>query len=455
VKAVTTWCALVALALTATWTGVASADPPSPAPQRAPRKRPVPDYGGRPSEPKPARDVVLWVPRVILSPLYLVSEYVIRAPILAVLPAAEHAELPRKVYDFFTFGREHQAGIVPVGYFEFDANPSVGVYGFWNDAFAKGNDWSLHTEVWPSDWYAVSIRESARLDDRTSVLVHVSGVHRPDRVFFGIGPQTLQSSKSRFTEAVTEEGVMLDWKYLPQSHLQLTAGLRSESLGPGRFGEDPNIQQEAATGAFAVPYGYEGRYTVQYNRVLASLDTREPWPAPGSGVLVEAKAEQDSDVTASPNAGWIHYGAKASAFLDLDEHQHVVSLSGATMFVDPLGDSPIPFTDLVALGGDAPMRGYLPRRMLDRSSVVVALHYVWPIAPWLGGTMEAALGNVFGQHLQGFQPDLLRYSGDIGITTVGVGEFPIEAVVGCGSETFAQGGQVDSVRATLSVAHGF
>jgi hypothetical protein len=449
------WIAFAALALAATLTRTASADPPAPAPPHALPKRPAPDYGGRRPEPKTARDVALWVPRVILSPLYLVSEYVIRAPILAVLPAAEHAEVPRKVYDFFTFGPQHQAGIVPVGYFDFDLNSSVGVYGFWRDALAKGNDWSLHTEVWPPDWYAVSMKESARLDDHTSVLFHVSGVHRPDRVFFGIGPRTLQSSKSRFTEAVTDEGVMLDWKYLRESHVQLTAGLRSESLGPGRYGEDPNIQQEAATGAFAVPYGYEGRYTAEYNRVLASLDTRRPWPAPGSGVLVEAKAEQDSDVTASPAAGWVHYGAKASAFLDLDEHQHVVSLSGATMFGDPLGDRPIPFTDLVALGGDAPMRGYLPRRLLDRSSAVVALHYVWPIAPWLGGTMEAALGNVFGQHLQGFRPDLLRYSGDIGLTTVGVGDFPIEAVVGCGSETFAQGGQIDSVRVTLSAAHGF
>ena len=93
--------------------------------------------------------------------------------------------------------------------------------------------------------------------------------------------------------------------------------------------------------------------------------------------------------------------------------------------------------------------------MLDRSAAVAALRYVWPIGPWLGGNIEAAVGNVFGEHLQGFRPELLRFSGDIGITTLGVSDYPIEAIVGIGSETFEHGGQIDSVRVTLSVNHGF
>jgi hypothetical protein len=454
------WVVPVALTVQALAQSPAFADPsPTAAPAATPAavtpKRPVPDYDGRGPPPRPAGDAALWVPRVLLSPLYVVSEYVLREPLAAVIPAAENADIPRKLYNFFAFGPDHKAGIVPVGLFDFDFAPSVGVYAFWRDAFGKGNDWSLHTEVWPSDWYAVSFREGARLDDRTSVLFHLAGVHRPDRVFYGLGPRSLQSNQSRFTEAVTDESVMLDWKYLRQSHLQLTAGLRSESLGPGSFGGDPSLGQEAATGAFSVPYGYGGRYTAQYNHVLASLDSRRPWPAPGSGVHVEVQAEQGSDMISSPASGWIRYGGSASGFLDLDQHQRVVNLSVATQFADPLGDRPIPFTELVSLGGDGPMRGYFSRRMLDRSAATAALHYVWPIGPWLGGNIEAAVGNVFGEHLQGFRPELLRFSGDIGITTIGVSDYPIEAIVGVGSETFEQGGRIDSVRVTLSVNHGF
>jgi len=448
------WIALAAAALAMT-AGPARADPSPVAQEYPPPKRPVPDYGGRRPPPNSARDITLWVPRVILSPLYFTSEYVIRAPLSVVIPAAERAELPRRVRDFFFFGPQHKAGIIPVGYADFGFNPSVGVYGFWNDAFAKDNDWTLHTEAWPANWYALSVKERARLDKQRVVQFQVTGTHRPDRVFYGTGSQTLQSSQSRFTEAVADESVMLDWKYLRESRLQLTVGLRSESLGPGHYGHDPSLQQEAATGAFAVPYGFDGRYTAEYNRVVVSVDSRRPAPAPGSGARVEAKAEQGSNMLGSPASGWIRYGATAAGFLDLDQHQHLVSLSLSTAFADPLGSLPIPFTELVALGGDGPMFGYLPRRMLGRSAAVAALRYVWPVAPSLGGTIEVALGNVFDEHLQGFRPDLLRFSGDVGLTTIGVSDYPIEAIVGIGSETFEHGGQIDSIRVKLSMNHGF
>jgi hypothetical protein len=453
------WASVVALTVQAA-ARPAYADAPAPPAAAATAsqspKRAVPDYDGRGPPAKAPSDGWLWVPRVLLSPLYLVSEYVLREPLAAIVPAAEKADVPRKVYDFFAFGPDHKAGIAPVGLVEFDFNPSVGLYAFWDDAFAKDNAWSLHTEAWPTDWYAVSLRESTRLDEQRTLLVHLSGSHRPDRVFYGLGPRSLQSSQSRFTEAVADESATLDWKYFRESHVQLTAGLRSDDIGPGAYGSDPSLPQEAATGAFALPYGYGGRYTAEYNGVLASLDSREPWPAPGSGARVEVKAEQGSDMIGS--SGWIRYGGTASGFLDLNRHQRVINLSVAAQFADPLGDRPIPFTELASLGGDGPMRGYFSRRMLDRSAASAALHYVWPIGPWLGGDIEAAVGNVFGEHLQSFRPDLLRFSGDIGITTVGnvgAGAYPIEAIVGIGSETFQQGGTIDSVRVTLSVNHGF
>jgi hypothetical protein len=425
---------------------------PSASSQTSP-KRQVPDYRGRRPLVKTTGSAALWLPRVILSPLYLLSEYGIRAPLAIMVPAAERAEVPRKLYDFFAFGPDHKAGVVPVAYFDFGLNPSVGVSGFWNDAFAGGNDWSVHAEVWPTSWYAMSLKEGARIDAEHTLLFQLSGLHRPDRVFYGIGPRTLQSSQSRYTEARADENVTLDWKYLRASHLQLTVGLRSESPGPGAYDRDPSLQQEAATGAFAVPYGYDLRQTAEYNRVQAWYDSRHPWPESGSGVRIEAKAEQGSDMIA--RSGWIRYGTTVTGSVDLDQHQHVISLVAAVELADPLGERPVPFTELVALGGDGPMRGYLPRRLLDRSAAVAALHYVWPIAPWLGGDIELAAGNVFGEHLVGFRPDLLRFSGDIGITTLGVSEYPVQTIIGVGSETFAQGGAIDSVRAALLVNHGF
>ena len=450
------WAVLLAVVLQPLLEEPARAEEPAPPASAAPSpKREVPDYDGRGPAPAPPGQALLWVPRVVLSPLYVVSEYVIRKPLSIAIPAAERADVPRKVYDFFTWGPEHKVGIVPVGYLDFDFNPSFGAYAFWKDALAKDNDWSLHAEAWPTDWYAVSFKESARLDDRHTILFHLSGVHRPDRVFYGVGSRSLQSSQSRFTEAVVDQSATLDWKYLRESRVQLALGLRSASTGPGSYNSDPSLDREAATGAFAIPYGFGRRYSAFYRRIVATTAARGPWRAPGSGARLEAQAEEGSDMQSSSGAGWVRYGATASGFLDLDWHQRVISLSAATQFVDPLGGSPIPFTELVSLGGDGPMRGYWSRRMIDRSAASAALHYVWPIGPWLGGNIEAGVGNVFGEHLQGFRPGLLRFSGDIGITTVGVSDYPIELIVGAGSETFEQGGQIDSIRATLSVNHGF
>ena len=101
------------------------------------------------------------------------------------------------------------------------------------------------------------------------------------------------------------------------------------------------------------------------------------------------------------------------------------------------------------------MRGYYPGRLVDRSATAAALHYVWPVAPWLGGSIETAVGNVFDAHLAGFRPGRLRFSGSLGLSTLGTGDYPLELIIGCGTETFEHGGQVDSFRLGLSANHGF
>ncbi len=449
-----TWVALASLVLAVASAARARAAEPQTAPAAPSPRRQLPDYRGRPADPDPGGTPILWVLRIVLAPFYLVSQYVIRWPLSVAVPAAERAEVPRKAYDFFAFGPEHRAGIVPVGFVAFDFNPSVGVYAFWYDAFARGNDWTLHAEAWPEDWYATSFRERARIGEDTAVAFHFTGVHRPDRVFYGLGPRSLQADQSRFTEAKTEEGVTLELDAAGRRRFEIGMGLRSESIGPGSYGSDPSVEAQAATGAFALPPGYGARTTAAYTNVLTALDTRRPAPAPGSGARVQAEGELGA-VPQGPSPGWVRYGAYASLFLDLSGHQHVVTLSAAARFADPLGEGAIPFTEQVSLGGDGPMRGYFPRRMIDRSAAVASVHYAWPIAPWVGGNLEAAVGNVFGEHLQGFQPDLLRLSADAGLTTVGLTEYPLELIVGVGSETFAQGGRLDSLRVALSVNHGF
>ena len=79
-----------------------------PAPRTPSKEYPrvPPDYDGRPSEPSHPSGA-LWVPRVVLFPLWAVSEYVIRRPLGWVTTEAERANIQTLLLDFFTFGPDH------------------------------------------------------------------------------------------------------------------------------------------------------------------------------------------------------------------------------------------------------------------------------------------------------------------------------------------------------------
>ena len=418
-------------------------------------KRRLPDYEGRPPVADPDDGVGLWLLRILLSPLYFTSELILRRPIGAMTIAAERAEIPRKLYNFFVFGPDHKLGFVPAAFIEFGFNPSVGIYGWWNDAFTlPNNDLQLHYEVWPTDWLAGSITERIYFHEREhSLLLRVSGVRRPDRVFYGLGPRSLQSSESRYTVTSFDARASLDMHVWRSSRVETTVGLRKLGTSPGDYAPDPSLEQAAAAGVFALPYGFNQNYLDPYGRVRAAFDTRRENATTGSGVRLEVWGEEGNDVAHSPTSSWVRWGGDATVFVDLNDHGRILSLSAAALFADPLGNQPIPFTELVMLGGDVWMRGYFEGRLLDRSAVVAQLRYGWPVAPWLNGTIQGAVGNVFGEHLTDFKPGLLRVSAAIGLsTTINP---PIELLAGFGSEPFEDGATIDSFRLSFGVPLSF
>ena len=55
----------------------------------------MPDYDGRGDESVSAGDVLIWIPRAIFAPIYLVSEYVLRKPLGALVTALDHAGIQK------------------------------------------------------------------------------------------------------------------------------------------------------------------------------------------------------------------------------------------------------------------------------------------------------------------------------------------------------------------------
>ena len=92
------------------------------------------------------------------------------------------------------------------------------------------------------------------------------------------------------------------------------------------------------------------------------------------------------------------------------------------------------------------MPGFFPGRLIDRSAAVATLRYKWPIGPWVAGSIQGAVGNVFGRHLDDFDTKLLRLSAAVGIESDSSPDSSFELMFGLGTETFEHGAQVDSLR---------
>jgi hypothetical protein len=86
---------------------------------------------------------------------------------------------------------------------------------------------------------------------------------------------------------------------------------------------------------------------------------------------------------------------------------------------------------------------------------VAQLSYRWPIWVWLDGAIHYEVGNVFGKHLEDFDPRLLRQSFDFGFAASGARDHTFELLLGFGTETFDQGADVDTFRFVFGSTAGF
>ena len=422
---------------------------------RAEERRPLPDYDGRGERPPTTGEVLLWVPRILLAPPYLVSEYLVRRPLGFVIAGAERAGVPAFLYDFFTFGSEHQAGIIPTAYVDFDFYPSIGLYAFWDGAGLKGHDLRLRAATGGSEWLAGSVAERLRFtrDPADQIALEASGEHRPDYTFFGLGPESRQSNLVRYGQDTREVRGLISKRLWRASFLHAGLALRRVEFRRGGYGGDPVLEDAIGSGKFPPPPGYEQGYELLRSSLAAVFDDRLPRPAPGSGIRVAAQASHSGSVRSA--GSFVTYGATVGGFWDLNDRARVLSLSVGARFADPIAGATIPFTELVTLGGQEPMRGLYPGRLIDRSGAVAALAYRWPVWIWLDGALRAELGNVFGEHLAGFSWSRLRWSGSIGVESNGSPDSAFQIAFGLGSETFESGAKVNSFRLAAGTTHGF
>jgi hypothetical protein len=419
-----------------------------------PKKRRLPDYDGRGGTPQTPARKALWLPRLLLSPLYFVSEFVVRRPLAFVITAAEKAELPKALYDFFAFGPEHKAGIVPIALVDFGFEPSVGLYGFWDDAGFKGHQLRLRGATWGKDWLSTTATERVKFSDRIELALTATATRRPDYAFYGIGPDSRNGDLTRYTSDSIDTHFESRLTFAQTSLLETSAGYRGASFGHSNYSAGNSLDDVVAAGKLAEPPGLRDGFRAPFAHARLVLDSRKKTGS-ASGGRLEVLGEQGVDLKNAPASGWLSYGATVGGFVDLRHSGRIIGLSVSMLLADPLGDRPVPFTELVTLGGPNLMPGFRAGRLYDRSAAVATLRYSWPIWVWLDGSLQVATGNVFGARFDGFRAGRGRLSTAIGIESSGSRDSIFQALVGFGTETFESGAKLASLRVVLGARSGF
>jgi len=437
-------------------------------------QRPVPDYD-RIDEPTTAGDVALWVPRVLLFPLYLTSEFIVRRPLGWVVTTAERNHWPAILVDFFTFGPERQAGIVPTGIIDFGVRPSVGLYFFWNEFLADNNQLRARAATGGSDWWRFNLADRIRLSPDQDIRLRGEFSTRPDNVFEGFGPNR-PDDRFRFGQTLYEGQLVYEAELWRSSRVETFVGVRDVDFDPtDRCCRDPSLASAIAAGRVEAPPGLDDGYTLLQHGVALTFDSRPrrfPRPLvkpdwvspPGSGVRLQLRGRhsgglrraRDRTPLENQRDHFVNYGATAGAFIDVTGHQRVLGLQALADFADPLHeDGDIPFTEQVTLGGDRPMRGFVEGELVGRSAVGAQLSYSWPVWVWLDGSLDYSVGNVFGEHLDGFEWDLLRSSFGLGLQATSSRDHVFEVLIAVGTDTFRDGSDLESFRFVFGATSGF
>lgn len=467
----------------ATW---GDAAPPAHPPALSPRedlpvgdKREAPDYDGRPDVTTTAEDL-LWIPRVLLFPLYVVSEYVIRVPLGALVSTLEREGV---ISDLLR--SQAEVGVLPTAFIDFGFRPSIGAYFFWDNFLGKGNDLRASVGFGGVNFWRAGLADRLPFTTpvgseraRSYLQLEADVLTRSDLLYWGTGPDSFDAWKSSYGIFTVGGGGRIHiepWRgrfmeaWVTGRYVTTTAGHCTDALidvqvdGIARVCDPPTIRRQILDGVFPAPAHYGRPYATVKTGLRFVLDSRERRPAPGTGVALDASTELVTDLKQPDLGNWLNYGAVLAGFLDLTGTQRVLSLTVAARFQDALTTGTVvPFTELVGAKHieDVPdldlMRGFLPGRLLGSSGVAATLEYRWPLWAFLDGTLQGAVGNAFLEpHLEDFEPEKLRISFVGGLRSPNHRDHSFNFLVGFGTNTIEEGGEPSSLRLLFGGTTGF
>jgi outer membrane protein assembly factor BamA len=393
----------------------ARAEQPPPDPSRGE------SYDGVPRRPT-WRDDALAIPRIVLAPFRLLFK-AIAVPMHHLLDWDEQKHVHDEVLAALSTS-DGKIGIRPAFEYSISFTPIVGVRVF--DQKLLGPDTSFDVTAMSGGihvFYAAATARPTPPDRALEVTVRAIYNRRNDQVFTGIGfttdDKTTITPGSRYAIDALDAGGKLTYAALRGFFVDLDT-----MFGLRRFGNGRNIADElpiaqvycvrALTGLCLPDSVDEVRVPgfnlgTQFFRAGVNLriDSRDNWYRPSSGGLIELGADWSHGL-GFDQSHYVRAHAAMSAVLDLWQRSRVLIVRIEANDLEPIGSAPVPFSELIVLGGPDTFRGFRPGRFRNFSSLFAGIEYRWPIWMWMDASLFSEYGGVFGQHFEGLSFDRMK-----------------------------------------------
>jgi len=445
--------------------------PPSTA--KAGEDRPLPNYEGREAAPPDAGEVLVWIPRIIFYPVYLTLEYLVRWPIVGAMTLIEKHHVLEHLERIFVYD-DGRIGWYPTGFIDFGLRPSFGLHFFVNDTISEGDSLTIDGAYGGDDWYQASIntRHVIFRDDSAALTLGAQFLQRPDYPFHGVGgaenfDETFYSWRRIEAEAAIDAGLggLNEIAFgLFFRHGQLKGG-----QGPSIDTLLPPTPRAGAPAMGAPPdsliaYNTAGRqltYRLLGAHLHLALDSRseERDFTEGSGVRFEVLSGIELDPS-NTDLSFVRLGGELAGFWDFTELEHTLALRLYADTLHKIGDTEIPFSELIMLGGTEHMRGFLEGRLRGESAVVATLDYRYPVWSLLDANLFMSFGGAFGERFEGFRWDRLFMTWGLGLRTSYSRDSSFEIMVAFGSNQAKEwsdgaGYEIDNFRFVFGINHGY
>lgn len=396
-------------------------------------------YRGRSREPT-AEEVLLWIPRIVLFPIHLVTEYVLRIPVIALLAWAEQNHL------FALFERIFN----PTPDFSWSPTVSLeagvfalpGLQARWRNMGVAGHELRIAGTFAGDDFWSLALRDRWTFD---SVYLGARGGYttRPDRAFYGLGPDS-PNTRANFSETRTEAVGFFGVTHQNYVRIELSGAWSREAVGQGM---SPSVETRAD--APAAP-GF-GPFDLALVGLDVRLDTRRELEENG-GLRLRAGATYGLD----PGTGayqFVTVDVDVEAAAEVSHPDRVLAARVHVGETAPLGGGTVPFLHLATLGWNN-HQGFVLGRFRGEAAFLVEVRYRYPIHYFVDLQWTASVGNVFARDFSDFSAGALTGSFGIGLRTRRTGSDPIEATLAIGTTQFDSNLSIESVRLYLSTSEG-